>query len=244
MALAPDQLPLLVMLTAMLQWGSSVEASSQATLAGHETSSLSCIAFLVAFAGTGVLVMGGVFAHKNPPKKEGRLMSFFFGGWWKRHQRGYIRQDNTQEESVMTEVYSYYPPVFRYDIVEEESLASMSQYYENSPMLPPRPDEESLESMAVTYVPPPGVMPFRSTWSQGYWNDASSFQSSLESVDSLVESYWDPDDASEVALMPDAMEDFAVIGEHIQFLHRQARATERASRNERAFYQAMSRTTD
>jgi hypothetical protein len=71
-------------------------------------------------------------------------------------------------------------------------------------------------------------MLFRSTRSKGYWNDASSFQSSLESVDSLVESYWDPDDASEAALMPIAMEDFAVIDEHIQFLHRQARATERA----------------
>jgi hypothetical protein len=102
-------------------------------------------------------------------------------------------------------------------------------------MLPPRPDEESLESKAVTYVPPQGVMPFRSTRSKWYWNDASSFQSSLESVDSLVESYRDPDDANQATLMPIAMEDFAVIDEHIQFLHRQARATERVSRDEHAF---------
>ena len=93
-------------------------------------------------------------------------------------------------------------------------------------------------------MPPSGDMPFRSMRSLGYWNDASSFQSSLESVDSLVESYWDPDDVSEVALMPNAMDDVAVIGEHIQFLHHQARATERSSRNKHAFYQSMSRTDD
>jgi uncharacterized membrane protein len=112
MSLAPDQLRLLVMVTAMLQWCTSMDVSSQATLPGHETSGLSCSPFLVAFAATGLLIIGGVFAQKNPSKKERRRMFYFFGDWWKRRQQGYIRQDNTQEESVMTEVYSYYPPFF------------------------------------------------------------------------------------------------------------------------------------
>jgi hypothetical protein len=166
-----------------------------------------------------------------------------FGNWWKRRQQGYVRQDDTQEESVMTEVNSYCPPMFQRN-AEEESLASKSQYYDqNSPMLPPRPDEESLVSEAATYYPPPIVIPLPSRFARNkrYWNDSSSFQSSLESFDSLVESDWDPDDASQVTSMPIEMTDSAVIDEHILFLHRQARTTQH---DERVVRQQTSRTSD
>jgi hypothetical protein len=110
-------------------------------------------------------------------------------------------------------------------------------------MLPPRPNEESLGLEAATYYPLPNVMPLPSYSASGdrYWNDASSFQSSLESVDSLVESCWDPDDVSQVTSMPIEMVDSAVIKEHIQFLQRQART---AQRDEHAVRQQPSRTSD
>jgi hypothetical protein len=244
MSCAPKQLRLAV-LAAMLQRCASVNVSRHATThAGCNETSFNCGAFLVTFCMTGMLVVGGVTARNNHSNKKRRRMFACFGNWWKRRHQGYIRQDDTQEESVMTEVYSYHPPGFQRSM-EEESLASESQCYDqNSPMLPPpRPDEESVVSEAATYFPPPNAMPLpsRSPRSSRYWNDASSFQSSLESVDSLVESCWDPDDVSLVTSMPIELADSAVIKEHIQFLQRQARTTER---DERAVRQQTARTSD
>ena len=198
---------------------------------------------LVAFAATTALLVGGVLAGKTLQKKKKRRKVFgFLGSWWKRRQQGYIRQDDTQEESVLTEVHSYYPPpAFSSSSLSEEneevSLASNSVYYENTPMLPPRPDEESIISEAYSYVPPPTpdvIPPSRVAKSRHYhWYDGSSFQSSLESVDSLVESYWDPDDESQLSLVPIDMNPSAVIEEHIQFLQHQTRGSAREERRDK-----------
>lgn len=202
---------------------------------------------LLAFAAVSVLVVSGVLAGKSLQKNKNRRNPFkFLSSWWKRKQQGYIRQDDTQEESVITEVHSYYPPpAFSTSTSSEESMVqeeeesvsvmTKSIYYANSPILPPRQDEDSLVSER-TYIPPTHDMipPSRIiSKTRTSRRGDSSFQSSLESVDSLVESYWDPsDDQSQLSLVPIEMNPSAVIQEHMAFLERQANFEERSKQKE------------
>jgi hypothetical protein len=208
---------------------------------------------LVAFAVTSTLIVGAVVVvvvagkpSSTQQKKKRRNLFQFLRSWWRRRQQGYIRQDDTAEESVMTEVHSYYPPpafglLSQDSFVEQQqepSIASKTMYYEHTPMLPPRYDDESLVS-EITYIPPSPhpakvapesppppsssaskscTTPTRKT--RRLWNDYSSFQSSLESLDSLVESYWDPSDDCSQQMSFD-MEPSAVMKEHLEFLRQQ-----------------------
>lgn len=218
--------------------------SQSATIHERKLASSPAALFL-AFAAFSVLLVGGVIAGKQSLQKKNRNPLRFITSWWRRRQQGYIRQDDTQEESVMTSVYSYYPPPSfststspKEAVQEQEEVSTMTKsvYYENSPMLPPRPDEdEFILSDTCTYIPPPTppdtvIPPSRVSQTRNhYWNDTSSFQSSLESVDSLVESYWDPsDDQSQLScLVPVEMNPSFVIEEHISFLQHQAKEAAR-----------------
>lgn len=213
-------------------------ASSPSSTSGVQSFGLAPL-FVAFVALSALLVIGGILAGKNIQRKKRRNLFKFFGSWWKRRQQGYIRQDDTAEESVVTEVHSYYPPpTFSSSLeeaveeVEEPSVATKSMYYENTPMLPPRPDDDSLVS-EITYIPPPDTVipPSSVSKARQYtyrWNEVSSFQSSLESLDSLVESYWDPsDDQSQLSLVPIEMNPSAVIEEHMAFLQRQVKAAAR-----------------
>jgi hypothetical protein len=214
---------------------------------------------LVAFAVMSTLIVGAIVVVGGKPntqqKKKRRNLFQFLRSRWRRRQQGYIRHDDTAEESVMTEVHSYYPPptfglLSQDSFVEQQqepSVASKTRYYEHTPMLPPRYDDESLVS-EITYIPPspPAKLELESPpppsstsasksrtptqKTRRLWNDYSSFQSSLESLDSLVESYWDPSDDCSQQMSFD-MEPSAIMKEHLEFLRQQTCRDHHVERN-------------
>lgn len=244
------QAAMLVAATA-LQVTRTTARLSQVASPTRESSSLSVVcALLVSVLAMGVILVGGPFARKKFSRQKGRNVFSFVVSWWKRRQQGYIRQDDTQDESVVTEVQYYAPPppIFHHveESVEEISVASKTRYYEDTPILP-QGDEESFVSDLATYVPPPDLVmpeslaaidlprnvaaiPPVTTSRREQWSDNGSFQSSLESMDSLVDSCLDLDDMSQLTVPPIDMNPSAVIGEHISFLQRQTREAEREER--------------
>jgi hypothetical protein len=150
--------------------------------------------------------------RQRKKKKQRRGILRRIANWWKR-RNFYIVQDGSQDESqngvvdvTMEESFDGEPSHCQdqdWDMTIEDTLATVQ-----TPLAP------SYVSAMRAIGAPPGASPFTRNRTK------DSFQGSLESIDSLAESHWDPeDDSSQVTPVANNVaqpSDF--FSEHVDFL--------------------------
>ena len=112
--------------------------------------------------------------------------------WWKR-RHFYVAQDNTLDEEFST-ISDYH-----------DSLNNSNE------------TDEVTSNVTCDYIFHPGFVP---PIYRPHQRPRDSFQGSLESMDSLVESYWDPDDdmSHTTAVVSNPFRPLDFFSEHLSFL--------------------------
>jgi hypothetical protein len=161
-----------------------------------------------------------LYTEANRQRKKKRRQGVFTGiaNWWKR-RNFYIVQDGSQEESQNG-----------VDVTMEESFDSEqapeakepSHYQDQDWDMTVEDTTATIQTpLAPSYVAamraigaPPGPSPFTRNRTK------DSFQGSLESIDSLAESHWDPeDDSSQVTpIANNVAQPIDFFSEHVDFL--------------------------
>jgi hypothetical protein len=153
------------------------------------------------------LIVCAADANRQRKKKRRRGIIGRIANWWKR-RNFYIEQDGSQEESQNG-----------VDVTIEESFDEEQDPEAKEPdwdmtATVQTPLAPSYVSAMRTTGAPPGASPFTRNRTK------DSFQGSLESIDSLAESHWDPeDDSSQVTpIANNVAQPIDYFSEHVDFL--------------------------
>lgn len=171
-------------------------------------------ASIILFAIVMVLNLFSAEANRQREKKKKRRQGILrrIANWWKR-RNFYIVQDGSQEESQNG-----------VDVTMEESFdggqapgveeQDWDMTVENVMVTIKAPLAPSYVAAMRTTGAPPGASPFTRNRTK------DSFQGSLESIDSLAESHWDPeDDSSQVTpIANNVAQPYDFFSEHVDFL--------------------------
>jgi hypothetical protein len=165
-----------------------------------------------------VQIVCAVEANRQSEKKRRRGILGRIANWWKR-RNFYIVQDGSQEESQNG-----------VNVTAEESFDGEQASDAKEPSHRQDQDWDMTVEVALTTVQTPlapshvspmrttGAPPGASPFTRNRTKD--SFQGSIESIDSLTESHWDPeDDSSQVTpIANNVAQPIDFFSEHVDFL--------------------------
>jgi hypothetical protein len=160
------------------------------------------------------MVFGTVTYRERDKKKRRRGIFRRIGNWWKRRSF-YIVHDGSQEELLIHGNDVDITIEESFDI-DEESRYKDSDMSTGDALMPTYTPMEMGPSYisAMQVVLPPTAGPFQRNRSK------NSFQGSLESIDSLAESHWDPEDdtSQETPIVNNTAQPLDFFSEHVGFL--------------------------
>jgi hypothetical protein len=164
------------------------------------------------FAIAMVLIVCAAEASRQRQKKRRRGILGRIANWWKRRSF-YIVQDGSQEES-QNGVDVTIEESFDEEQNPEAKEPDWDMTVEDTHATVQTPLAPSYVSAMRTTGTPPGASPFTRNRTK------DSFQGSIESIDSLAESHWDPeDDSSQVTpIANNVAQPIDFFSEHVDFL--------------------------
>mmetsp|Transcript_28166 Transcript_28166/g.49924 ORF Transcript_28166/g.49924 Transcript_28166/m.49924 type:complete len:151 (-) Transcript_28166:55-507(-) len=130
--------------------------------------------------------------------------------WWKRKRFQYLEQIDTHEEAVVEQpTVDFEQPRMKFDPEEKDDRVTT----------PTKGPVEPLVTPLALYFNSHPTKSQNSYQYAGTLTDADSFQDSLESMDSVMDSHWDPDDqTSQATARVNNVHGDAFLIEHLNFL--------------------------